>query len=353
MSDSGRNSLFAADSRALPRGTQKTLAVTMAAVLAAIGCVDTRIDIPGRVQAGTEFVIVDVIDSASVQDVVDRDAGPGSTISPRPFAPASFALLQSGSLVVADRVRSRILTIPRPDLAAGQSASSGRLQTSVAGLRDPRCLRVNLFGNVFVCDADRRRVAVFDAQLREGPPLIIPFESMGLVVGRLSGLAVGAYGDLYVADETNALVYHFDSGGGFMASLGGGAAAGWGRLVRPAGLAIAPDGSQLFICDPGAGHVAVFDSEGKPLRLFGGNDLKDPRAIATDRRGQCYVADPQGKSICVYSGSGTLSRTITAASVGIPDWIPCDLALSDSTLWVADEAFGRILMIRVRDTASR
>lgn len=82
-------------------------------------------------------------------------------------------------------------------------------------------------------------------------------------------VAVAGTGDVYVLDRWTGDVYHLDPSGRFRDRFGGGAGPGGdGPMSTPEDLAI--DGSgRVFVSDMMAG-IHVFEADGRPITLFGG-----------------------------------------------------------------------------------
>src|SRR6202453_1916027 len=66
-----------------------------------------------------------------------------------------------------------------------------------------------------------------------------------------------------------------------------------GQLSQPSGIATNSLGD-VFLADPGSAFVTKFAYEGKPLLSFQEDGMNHPAAIALDRAGAIYVADPIG-----------------------------------------------------------
>lgn|GEM_PF-786457 len=96
------------------------------------------------------------------------------------------------------------------------------------------------------------------------------------------------------------------------------------RFGRPMGSAWSPDGSRIYVADTQNNRVVVFDKDGKYLDEFGGfgiakplpgsqrtwdpGELNYPTDVATDKRGNVYVADFYNDSISVFDSRGKFLR---------------------------------------------
>jgi peptidylamidoglycolate lyase len=131
------------------------------------------------------------------------------------------------------------------------------------------------------------------------------------------GIELDGSGRLYVADRSNARVQIFDSAGTFLTEWRG------PRIGRPAGLALAPDGS-VFVADIGdleeeplqvatnparRRGVVRLSAEGEVLGRFGAFGIQDgqfitPHDVAVAPDGSVYIVDADGwrvqKFVCQW-----------------------------------------------------
>ena len=82
-----------------------------------------------------------------------------------------------------------------------------------------------------------------------------------------------------------------------------------GQLSQPSGIATNSLGD-VFLADPGSAFVTKFAYEGKPLLSFQEDGMNHPAAIALDRAGAIYVADPIRDSVFVFLPNGDRFREL-------------------------------------------
>lgn len=126
------------------------------------------------------------------------------------------------------------------------------------------------------------------------------------------------------------------------------------RMVRPHGLAMDSEG-RLWVADPGARRVHVFDIPGNRYRVIPSRDqvpFQSPIAIAHDDQGVAYVSDSalgvirrfdaEGRDLGSWDGQGALGR-------------PTGLAFDQRSglLWVADTGNHRLLAFDRRGRIQR
>jgi sugar lactone lactonase YvrE len=136
-------------------------------------------------------------------------------------------------------------------------------------------------------------------------------------IGEPSGLAVDAFGTIYVSDAALHRVQRFDAKGAWLGESGS-LGSDPGQLRRPGGVVLL-----------GTLSVAVLDLENRRVEtydLFGqrigtlidllSTDLEgqvgrvDPVAIAADRGGALFIADAEGERVLAFEFSGQYLRAL-------------------------------------------
>jgi YVTN family beta-propeller protein len=119
----------------------------------------------------------------------------------------------------------------------------------------------------------------------------------------------------YAAVVAGDVVLVTESGAARVArlDLGSGATRGTfgeGTLKSPFGIAVGA-GGEIVVADCGTKQVHVFDGQGRPLRSLGQGRLQYPRGVCVDGRGRVYVADYYACAVVVLDGaSGAVLATI-------------------------------------------
>jgi sugar lactone lactonase YvrE len=78
--------------------------------------------------------------------------------------------------------------------------------------------------------------------------------------------------------------------------------------------AIVSRNGRVYVAEPGARAITVFDAARKRLFRFGlrePNVLKRPQALALDDAGKVYVLDPQLKKVMIFDGMGLFLQAIS------------------------------------------
>lgn len=198
--------------------------------------------------------------------------------------PGSVATLGTLSVAVLDRENRRILSYDLFGRLLGVliDFDAGAL-TRILGRIEPVVMASDRGGAVYVADAERDRVLVFDFAGR----YLRTIGGVGAEPGSfrgLRGLGSGARGTLVTAERDVPRVQRLDSSGAVEAW--------WTIPVRPGREAIAVavgDSGRIAIADEAAGTLWIFDGWGHPLAVARG--LGAPRAVGFAPNGSLWVAE--------------------------------------------------------------
>jgi DNA-binding beta-propeller fold protein YncE len=266
-----------------------------------------------------------------------------------PAAPETPRYLYAGQLLGEQNFRAR-----------GEAASGFRrllqiIAGIVAGERAPVVLQrpqsgvVDEQGRVYVTDASRQAVFVFDALAGE---LAVWDKAEGLT-GFVApvGIALGPAHEILVADAELGIVARLDARGETLPPIGRGV------LKRPTGLAYDAIGGRIYVADTYAHDVKVFDSGGKLLstlgrRGSGEGEFNFPTHLAF-ARGELYVADTLNSRIEVFSMDGTgLVRTFGARGLWVGNLVrPKGVAVDTEGNVYVVESYHDHLLVFDRDGA--
>jgi sugar lactone lactonase YvrE len=215
--------------------------------------------------------------------------------------PHSVAVADDGTIYVVDTWNYQIRAFtPEFDFISrwGQPVTGGfdAQPDPTDGFWGPRDAVVDEDGNVYVADTGNKRIRVYDADGNH----IRDIGSGGTGTGQLNepaGLAIHPDGRLYIADTWNRRVSVFMLNGTHLFSF---TIRGWYDDMgnRPY-LAVDPDRELLYVTDPDAGRVLVYDTSGECVGSFGQFNRENPDStqfaiigdIAVDDDGNVYVAD--------------------------------------------------------------
>lgn len=168
-----------------------------------------------------------------------------------------------------------------------------------------------------------------------------------LVLQRPGAITGDEAGRLFVADASRQAVFVFDERAGELLLWEQADAAR--RFLAPAGLAVAP--GRLYVADAELGAVFVLDAQGQPLAEIGRGRLQRPTGLALDlAANRLYVADTQAHDIKVFDGTGALLQVFGGRGEAPGRFnFPAHLALAGGELYVTDTLNARIQVLRAAD----
>ena len=163
--------------------------------------------------------------------------------------------------------------------------------------------------------------------------------------------AVDAQGRVYVTDGSNQAVFVFDQSAGKL--LVWDQAEKNKKFVTPIGIAIGA-GGEVLVADAALGQVFRLDSQGQPLGSFGKGLLKRPTGLARDaQRGRIYVSDTHAHDVKVFDDEGRLLEVIGQRGEGDGELnFPTHLSFGGDKLYVADSMNARVQIFDVQGKAA-
>lgn len=195
-------------------------------------------------------------------------------------------------------------------------------------------------GRIYICDTKNPAIEILDLRKHQMQLMTAP------EAGKLAkpvGIAIAPDGMKYIADIQTGAVAVFDDSDHFVRQIGH-------EDFRPGGVAVY--GNELYVTDHKANHVEVFDRfSGKSLRTIGSfgqkpGQMVGPLGIAADDQGNIYVDDiincrvqkfaPGGKLLGAFGSLGDHPGTFTR-----PKHIAVD---HDGVIYVVDAAFQNVQM---------
>ncbi|HEX8153805.1 MAG TPA: hypothetical protein VF698_11800 [Thermoanaerobaculia bacterium] len=241
--------------------------------------------------------------------------------------PISLALDEASNLFIVDFGNHRIRKVDATTGFISTVAGTGSFNTSgdngparSAGLAGPIAVAVDAGGNLFIADHKEHRVRRVDAETKVIAPIIGTgspgYAGDGGPAGEAAlntptALAVDAAGNLYIQDSGNHRIRKVAANGTIATAVGGasgddGPATG-AVLNAIAGIAVDATGN-VYVSDATANRVAKVAAGTRTITTFAGgvgsfsgDDVPavgaglDPRGVATDRRGNVYIADASNK----------------------------------------------------------
>jgi DNA-binding beta-propeller fold protein YncE len=234
--------------------------------------------------------------------------------STRFYRPAGIGIDPAGAVYVVDRGYGRLLKLWGDGTWLGETggpAARGGVQLSGNGA----AAVWSGLQQTYVADSGHNRILVF------GPEGLLRARwgagegngTAGSAAGAFDhpqALAVGAAGDVYVADTGNDRIVKLSSAGAVLGEWGrtGGAA---GSFRSPGGIGLDAAG-EVYVSDTDNNRVQVFDPDGGWLRAWGNRgiapgQLSQPTALAVGCAGDVYVADTNNNRVQRFGGAAHAS----------------------------------------------
>jgi DNA-binding beta-propeller fold protein YncE len=159
-------------------------------------------------------------------------------------------------------------------------------------------------GNLYVTDTEREQVLIFD-------PDQTPLVPMGRK-DEMKPCGIAIVGNtLYLTDLKSHQVRIYSlPDRQLVRTIPRADDQGEGRLFLPVNVAVGMDG-KVYVSDPGAFCVQVFDAEGRHLRKLGEQGVGPgkfarPRGLALDRENRLYVVDAATQRVQLFDREGRL-----------------------------------------------
>jgi hypothetical protein len=104
----------------------------------------------------------------------------------------------------------------------------------------------------------------------------------------------------------------------------------------------------VFLADPGSTFISKFAYEGKPLLSFQEDGMNHPQAIALDRGGAIYVADPVRASVFIFLPNGDRFRELRLRARSNVDNALSVAVGDDGMIHILDPAAGKVFTYTIR-----
>jgi DNA-binding beta-propeller fold protein YncE len=192
-------------------------------------------------------------------------------------------------------------------------------------------------GQVYAYDYQLRLVEIFEpSEDATQFPSISP-----------QGLAVSPYGETYIVDGYNEVIFEYDPGGKFVGVLGDAQQSVF-RLTRPTGIDVCDDG-RLLICDTGLRRVLLISEVGDVLEVYEDADLWEPVCVVvTPDQKALFIGDRRTGELWLYSIDGYRQKSWVGSEL-TPKGIKSitDLQIMGDVLYLVDMAGEQLCLIQI------
>ena len=173
--------------------------------------------------------------------------------------PVGLFIASNGDLFVADAERNRVFVFNQRHEFVRSYGEDGQFRPMDVVVHEDR---------VYICDINQSEVEVLDRATGEVIDIIGSIGSADGFLNKPTHLALDAEGNLFVTDSFNLRTQMFDPEGGFVKVIGWNVQ-GPGGLARPKGLDLDRDG-HLYIADAAFQIMQIFSVETRDALLYFG-----------------------------------------------------------------------------------
>ncbi|MFC1750378.1 6-bladed beta-propeller [Pseudomonadota bacterium] len=203
------------------------------------------------------------------------------------------------------------------------------------------------YGRVFVTDTVQRSVILFDTAKGR-------YREFGhdkpAELSKPAGIAISALNEIFIADVGRQRIAVFDINGKFLRLIGGPE-----LFKRPTGVAVSSNGLKLYVVDTGGvdndnHHLYILDTlTGAVLSKVGSRGTKEgdfnlPLLVDTAADDTIYVVDKGNFRVQAFSQDGRFKHSFgTAGQFPGQFFSPKGIAIDkDGNIYVVDTAFGNV-----------
>ena len=236
---------------------------------------------------------------ATTADKVERFGGDFAFVEGPVWAPAGAG--KEGSLIFSDIYNSRIMKSAGPN-----QTEIYRNYTNAANGN-----AMDAQGRLYSCERDGRRVSRLE---KDGSIRVIASEWQGKRLNSPNDVIVRRDGHVYFSDPASKAVLEpqeLGFNGVYHVTPEGKLSLINGKMARPNGVALTPDGRTLYVADSQERKILAYDLDGagnaSHERVFLSDIDGSPDGLRVAKNGNIYIA---ARGIAVYSKAGKFIRMI-------------------------------------------
>ena len=258
--------------------------------------------------------------------------------------PVGLAVGFDGTVFVMDSGNDRLLKFDPSLIPVSEVGGYG---TSAGQFSQATFVTVNSGLSLAVSDEGNRRIVSYDSRLNYVDELVFEDDDDPLKFGTPSGLAVTDYGEMWVADRERNRIAVFDNVGNFNRFVGNYGYSG-GQLINPEKI-VADFRDNFIVCDAGNARLVMYDQYGNFIRDLKAQNLGYPMAV-TFSKDMAWVIDGNEGRLVALDMKGKEIFQVGPRLIGdrVPLKEPSDIAfLADGRLLISDSGNTRLLVCRI------
>lgn len=304
-----------------------------------------------------DAIVADPYENGGIELAADFTVGAQGSEAGNFISPRGLGIAPNGDVYVADSNNHRIQQFsPEGEFIRSWGEFANRDQGNAPGgsFNEPWGVAVSPDGEfVFVADTWNHRVQKFTAEgefIREWGVFGQGEDAYAMWGPR--DLIVDNNGNVLVVDTGNKRVKIFDGDGNFISQFGN-FGFDLGNFDEPVGIALDRESNQLYVADTWNQRVQVFEYNGGfPIALAAwdingwyGQSLENKPYLSVGVNGRVYISDPEAGRILVYESDGTFvdywgGFDQSAVMIGIAQGVVADDA---NHVWVSDSQNNQLL----------
>ncbi len=261
--------------------------------------------------------------------------------------PVSVAPQPNGGLFILSREPSQIIQLD--SLRRPLRTEIPAREKLTLSLVEPRVIRLGMGLAILVADA-YGQVYAYDYQLRLVEAIEPSADATQFPSNAPKGLAISPYGETYIVDGDNDIIFEYDPGGKFVGVLGE-ARQSVLRLTRPTGIDVCDDG-RLLVCDTGMRRVLLISEVGDVLEAYENADLWEPVSVViTPDQKALFIGDRRTGELWLFSLDGDLQKSWAGSELtgkGIKSIT--DLQIMGDILFLVDMVGEQVCLFKISQT---
>lgn len=284
--------------------------------------------------------------------VLEKYDRTGKLVKEYPVANDGAVADARGTLYLISSREGKVRELSDAGETLGTFGTRGRGKSEFRDLRD---ITMDDAGDIYLCDADNKKVVAIKLESGEtGPDLVLaPPLDRFTVKGPSARFAFKA--DVFAVTPDNKVAAYLPESRE-IALLAGGTSKTLvregklqGQVRSPRGIFVDPKG-MIYVADTGNDRVQVFNPDGTYSNMFGESgsgdgEFRSPSSVAVNANGNIYVADTRNRRIKAFSPDGIFlfaaGPELGNVTLQSPVAVSCD---ENKNVYILDSALKKVVV---------